>query len=169
MTGLTRDATAADLPAIDQLFRASFGGTFGHLYSAHNLATFFAGFTPEAWRREHDDHRFALRLAEIGGRAVGYAKIGPLALPIDGAPDAVQLHQLYLLDEAKGKGIAGELMDWVFAHARAEGASAVFLSVYVDNHRARRFYQRLGFADIGPFHFMVGDQADEDIIMRCAL
>ena len=65
MTGFTRAARAEDLPAIDRLFRTSFGGTFGHLYSAEDLATFLADFTPQAWRRIHDDPRFAFRLAEL--------------------------------------------------------------------------------------------------------
>lgn len=169
MTEFTRAARAEDLPVIDGLFRTSFGGTFGHLYSAEDLATFLADFTPQAWRRVHDDPRFAFRLAELDGRAVGFAKIGPMALPADNRPDALQLYQLYLLDEAKGRGIAGELMEWVFAEARARGADELFLSVFVDNQRARRFYQRHGFVDVGPYHFMVGNQADEDVVMKVAL
>lgn len=169
MSRFSRDAHAGDLAAIDLLFRTSFIATFGHLYSAENLAIFLAEFTPEAWKREHDDPRFALRIAEFDGRPVGYAKIGPMALPADHGPDAIELYQVYLLDEAKGKGISGELMDWVFAKARELGGDELFLSVFVDNIRARRFYERYGFAGVGPYHFMVGDHADEDIVMRLAL
>jgi RimJ/RimL family protein N-acetyltransferase len=38
--------------------------------------------------------------------------------------------------------------------------------VYTDNPRARRVYERFGFELVGPYAFMVGNQADEDIIMR---
>lgn len=166
MSSFTRDARVDDLPAIDRLFRASFGATFGHLYSAKNLATFLADFTPANWRREFEEPRFAFRIAELDRQPVGYAKIGPMALPTSHGPNAVELYQLYLLDEAKGKGISGELMDWVFARARSLGGDELFLSVFIANPRARRFYRRHGFAEIGPYHFMVGDHADEDIIMR---
>ena len=44
-----------------------------------------------------------------------------------------------------------------------------FLSVYVDNHRARRFYERYGFEEIGTYAFMVGNHADEDHLMRLVL
>ena len=37
------------------------------------------------------------------------------------------------------------------------------------NHRARRFYERYGFEEIGVYTFMVGDHADEDHLMRLAL
>jgi RimJ/RimL family protein N-acetyltransferase len=46
------------------------------------------------------------------------------------------------------------------------GADELYLSVFTDNHRARRFYERHGFQPVGRYHFMVGDHADEDIIMR---
>ena len=43
------------------------------------------------------------------------------------------------------------------------------LTVYVDNHRAKAFYERRGFVEVGRYDFMVGNHADEDIIMRVAL
>jgi RimJ/RimL family protein N-acetyltransferase len=39
----------------------------------------------------------------------------------------------------------------------------------VGNERARRFYDRYGFEAVGRYDFMVGNQADEDIIMMKAL
>ncbi len=167
MSALTRDATVDDLPLIDRLFRASFTGTFAHLYSERNLTTFLAQFTPEAWAGEFADPRYAFRIGEIGGEPVGYIKIGPMALPV--APErmegARELYQFYLLDAAKGSGLADDLMHWAVDKARQSGGAELFLSVFVDNHRARRFYERHGFDYVGPYQFMVGDQADEDVIM----
>ena len=61
------------------------------------------------------------------------------------------------------------MMDWVLAEARGRGADEIFLSVFIDNIRAQRFYDRYGFEAVGRYDFMVGTHADEDIVMRLAL
>jgi len=71
-----------------------------------------------------------------------------------------------LLHEWRGAGVAHALMEWTMEEARVRGAREIYLTVYTDNHRARRFYERYGFQEVGPYKFMVGEQADEDIIMR---
>ena len=170
MTAVTyRDAKPTDLPAVDRIFRTSFCDTFAHLYRQEDLDAFLGQFTPEAWREEYDDPRYAFRLAEIDGKDVGFLKLGPLSLPVEPELPALELRQLYLIKEAQGRGIADALTQWALAGARSRGAKELYLTVYTDNHRARRFYQRYGFVEVGPYAFMVGSQADEDIIMKLAL
>ena len=79
------------------------------------------------------------------------------------------LCQFYVLKEHHGGGIADALMGWACDEARRRGAEELFLTVFVDNDRARRFYARFGFEDVGRYAFMVGNQADEDVIMRKTL
>lgn len=167
MTPTYRDATPTDIPALDALFRGSFSETFGPLYAPADLAAFLAQFTPEAWTQDLATKR--LRLAEAASRLLGYAKLGPCALPVEAGGDALELYQLYLAADAKGTGVARTLMDWTIATSRSEGATELYLSVYVENHRARRFYERYGFLDIGRYDFPVGDHIDEDRLMRLTL
>lgn len=170
MTIVYRDATPADLPAVDALFRRVFAEVFGHLYDPADLAAFFARFTPEAWAAELAQADLRIRVA-IGddGAPGGFAKVSDPTLPVEPAGKTMELRQLYLDVEYRGRGVAETLMGWVMAEARARGASELFLSVYVDNHRARRFYERYGFEPVGRYDFMVGNHADEDIIMRARL
>lgn len=164
-----RDASAADLPAIDRLFRESFVATFGHLYRAEDLADFLAMFTPQTWAGEFSEGGLTFRLAEDADGLAGFAKISNLTLPAQTSARTTELRQLYLYERAKGSGAAQALMDWAVASARARGSEELWLSVYVDNHRAKRFYARNGFEDQGPYSFMVGTHADEDRLMRLAL
>jgi len=162
----TRDATAADLPAIDRVFRQSFCETFAHLYRPEDLAAFLAMFTPDAWAEEFADPHYRFRVAEVDGEVVGYLKLGPSALPIATSARAVELRQIYVIKAHHGSGIAAALSDWAIAEGRRLGFEELYLTVYTDNERAKRFYDRYGFEAVGRYDFMVGEQADEDVIMR---
>jgi len=166
MNAAYRDATAADLPAIDRIFRTSFCDTFAHLYSAEDLAEFLGNFTPAAWQEEFLDPRYRFRIAESGGESVGFVKLGPSSLPVETEARAIELRQIYVLKAHHGRGIAVALMDWAIDEARRRSFEELYLTVYTDNHRAARFYERYGFESIGRYDFMVGSHADEDIIMR---
>ena len=169
MTVSYRNATSADLRAIDRVFRTSFCDTFAHLYRPEDLAAFLGKFTPEAWTEEFHDPRYRFRIAEVDGEVVGFVKIGPSSLPIDTSGRAIELRQIYVLKGHHGGGIAKALTDWAIDEVREQGFEELYLTVYTDNHRARRFYDRYGFETVGPYAFMVGNQADEYIIMRKSL
>ncbi len=165
-----RDATSADAEALWALYTRSFVDTFGHLYSPANLAVFMANKTIAHWRADLSNPAFAVQLAEADGVAAGFAMLGPASMPFDdGGRQAIELRRLYVLKDWHGAGIAKVLMDWTLAEARQRGAQDMWLSVFTENARARRFYARYGFAEIMPYKFMVGDQADEDIICKLVL
>jgi GNAT superfamily N-acetyltransferase len=161
-----RDAVPEDAATLDRIFDTSFCDTFAHLYRPEDLDAFLSSFRIADWEAQLKDPRFAVRIGEVDGEPVGYVKLGPLKLPVETDRPALLLDQLYILKEHHGVGIAHGLMDWALAEARRRGAGEMYLTVYVDNHRARRFYDRYGFEAVGRYDFMVGNQADEDIIMR---
>jgi GNAT superfamily N-acetyltransferase len=164
-----RDAGPADAATLDRIFETSFCDTFAHLYRREDLEAFLSSFGVADWEKQLADPAFACRIAEVDGVPAGYVKVGPLKIPVEENTAALLLDQLYILKRYQGAGIAQALMDWTFNEARRRGASRLYLTVYVDNHRARRFYDRYGFEAVGRYDFMVGSHADEDIIMRKVL
>jgi len=169
MTVTYRTATLRDAEALADLGVTTFTDTFGHLYDPNDLETFLQNHSPDNWEKELDDPAFEVRVAETDGRLVGYAKLGPPHLPFEPRGEAAELRQLYVLDEMKGQGVAHTLIEWVIDRARDRRADHLYLSVFTDNHRARRFYEKFGFEPEGTYAFMVGSHADEDIVMRLAL
>ena len=161
-----RDAGLDDAALVADLFARSFVETFGHLYARDDLDSFLSGVTAEAFAAEIGNPEFALRIAEDSGTAIGFAKLGPPGLPIDTPPGTLELWQIYVLKPWHGQGVAHQLYGWAESEARSRGGTHLQLTVYIDNHRARRFYDRYGFSAVGRYDFMVGTQADEDIIMR---
>ncbi len=161
-----RDGVITDAALLSVLSQRTFSETFGHLYAPDDLAAFLARLSTKAWRDELADSAFAVRIAEDAAQAIAFAKLGPPALPFKPEGKAVELRQLYVLAPWQGTGIAGTLMNWAIASARKRGADMLRLSVFVDNHRAKRFYMKRGFERVGTYAFMVGTHADEDDIMR---
>lgn len=164
-----RNAAVADAPALAELGARSFTDTFGHLYDPADLALFLEKHTPDSWAAELADPAYAVRVGEADGALMAYAKLGPPQLPFRPRGNAAELRQFYVLAPWHGTGVAQQLLDWVIATARAGQADDLYLSVFTDNHRARRFYEKLGFVAEGTYAFMVGSHADEDIVMRLGL
>ena len=161
-----RLAGTDDAPRLSKLGAETFTATFGHLYQPADLATFLVSHGEDQWRQELADPEFAVLIGEEDGQAVGYAKVGPPHLPFEPRGVPVELRQFYLLEAWKGRGLADKMMQWVIDEAERRGGDHLYLSVFTDNHRARKFYERWGFVAEGRYAFMVGSHADEDIVMR---
>lgn len=161
--------TEADADRLVALADATFIATFGELYSPENLERFLREREPAA-RAAITDPAYGIRMAVVDGEGVGFATLGPAKSPhiVEPRPE-LELLQLYVVEDWKGTGVAELLMDWAMAEARSREAKAIQLSVFTDNLRAQAFYRRYGFEVVGEHHFMVGDQADDDLIMRAAL
>ncbi|MGW4509301.1 N-acetyltransferase family protein [Streptomyces sp. NPDC004436] len=135
--------------------------------------TAYAGIVPRTWLErmtvEEDARerrrRFAsapggvydLVAVDAGGAVVGWACLGPG--PDEGAGGTGtrtgELYALYVLPALVGSGVGRTLIEAVHARARELGLGRLLLWVLEDNARARRFYERAGYAADGAV------QADE--------
>jgi ribosomal protein S18 acetylase RimI-like enzyme len=165
-----RDATTADGPELDALARAIWLETFERGSSPEDAEAYLAiAYGPNgALLRHLADPAYRFRVATAEERIIGYAKINEPWLP-DAEAGALQLSQLYVVSAWQGRDVAQALMNWAIDSARAERASALLLTVWEENRRARRFYERIGFVHVGDYPFAVGQQIDTDHIMRLAL
>lgn len=58
----------------------------------------------------------------------------------------IEIWRIYLRPGYIGMGLGTALMDWGLAELRKKGYKQAILWVLEDNHRARKFYERHGFA-----------------------
>jgi RimJ/RimL family protein N-acetyltransferase len=133
-----RKAVLSDAPAIAAVHVRSWQTTYrGHMPDSY-LDTLSVESRTAQWRRDIPSGYVWVALADE--EVVGFACVGPTR-----EPDATsQLYAIYLLSAAQGTGLATPLV-----HAALEGFTDTVLWVLEDNHRARRFYERLGFAPDG--------------------
>jgi ribosomal protein S18 acetylase RimI-like enzyme len=83
-------------------------------------------------------------LAELDGRAVGFAQLYPAFASLSLAPSWI-LNDLFVEPSARGAGIGEALMRAVRTHAQSTGAAEVFLQTARDNEVAQALYRRHGY------------------------
>ena len=132
-----RPAAPGDAEAIAAVWHA--GWADGHL--GHVPAELAAHRTLDDFRRRVPPRLPDTTVAVAGDRVVGFVML-----------HADEVEQVYVAREARGGGAADALL------ARAEDAVArrapvAWLAVAAGNARARRFYERNGWTDAGPFDY----------------
>ena len=107
------------------------------------------------------------------GQAVGYAQLwqdSRLGLATDAPPiKQLEIKHLYVVEEWIGTGLGGALMRRCLDLAQTLGATALVLGVWEHNERAKAFYQRFGFREIGEVAFQLGADLQRDLVLRKGL
>ena len=154
----------------DRLFVQTFVEELGIPYPLEDLQGFLAYANgPEAMARRLRDKDVGVWLAEHEGRAVAYAVAGPADLPHeDLKPWHGMLSRLYLEAEWRGRGLAEPMLAQALAWLEAEYSARPWLTVWIGNHRAQRFYARHGFEVCGACDYPVGSWTDRELVMRRA-
>jgi ribosomal protein S18 acetylase RimI-like enzyme len=71
----------------------------------------------------------------------------------------IELKRLYVDTPWKDCGRAALLMDRILVECRKRGADLLWLTVWMQNHRAITFYEKTGFRLCGSETFMLGEHA----------
>jgi diamine N-acetyltransferase len=164
-----RRAAPSDATLLAGLGRETFSETFAHLYPPEDLKAFLEqAYTPEAFARFLTAEGHALWVAELQGRAVGYAHAGPCALP---HPEATarcgELKRLYVRAGNQGDGVGSALLDEALGWLQAPGRR-LWVGVWSENFGAQRLYASRGFEKVGEYEFPVGATRDHEFILSRA-
>lgn len=132
------DATPSDRPRWDPLWVG---------YLAHYGQVLAPEMTDLTWARAIDPAwPIHLRVAEQAGRLLGFAT-HVLHPSTWAAGPSCYLEDLFVAEDARGKGVARMLIDDLIAQGRAKGWAHVYWVTEADNTRARRLYDTYAHAD----------------------
>lgn len=164
-------ATAAQLA---EMGRRMFHDTYATQNRPEDMAAYEAAtFGPDLQMAELQDPDTIFLLAQMVQEVVGYAKLklhSTLGLHPEKTPEErLEIERLYVAEDWIGTGLGASLMRRAIEEARQQGCRAVVLGVWEHNHRAREFYQRFGFKQIGEHAFTIGTDVQNDLILRKGL
>ena len=138
MTVTLRPAVADDVDAVAAIWYAGWGD--GHL--GHVPDELVAIRTKESFWTRAADRVADTTVAVVGDQVAGFVMV---------VGDEVE--QVYVDRNHRGSGVAATLLGEAERLVKANGHSEAWLAVATGNARARRFYERSGWADGGAFGY----------------
>ena len=148
MSVTVRTAEARDLPAIaalaGMLVRQHHGFDAERFFLIPNVESGYAAF----FGRELKSPETILLAAELDQRIVGYAYARLEARDWNSLLDACgALHDLFVSESARRRGVARQLLESVRERLRARGAPRLVLHTAARNAPARAFFAAQGFRE----------------------
>lgn len=97
--------------------------------------------------------------------------IGYLKLNIEqkDSGNSMEIERIYLLAEYHGHGVAHIMIQKSIEVAKKIHADYIWLGVWEHNQKAIKFYSKFGFVAFGTHVFMLGTDAQNDILMKLTL
>lgn len=128
-------------------------------------------FPPGLIGAELNDPNITYFIGFIDGYAVGYAKLREdLSGPGVTSKNSVELQRIYVVERFWKNGVGEALLDHVSGAAREKGFDTLWLGVWEENARGRRFYEKQGFKDTsGRLEFPYGGGVGINIVMEKSL
>lgn len=109
-----------------------------------------------------------LILAERGDGLIGFAEMDLTAGPAPGTlQEGAELVRLYVQPPFQRSGVGSQLIEAAEQLARAAQRPSLWLTAWEGNHRARAFYARRGYADLGAtIHWIEGQPIGNRVLVR---
>jgi ribosomal protein S18 acetylase RimI-like enzyme len=171
MSIFIQQATTADAALIADLSRQTFYDTFAPDNTAEDMKLFLTNqFTRESLMMELGLQENIFLVAYSNSEVAGYAKMRESRKPA-GITEctALEIARLYATKENIGKGVGKQLMQACIDMAKEKEKAVLWLCVWENNKRAISFYEKWGFEKFGDCEFVLGNDVQQDWMMKKAL
>ena len=141
---MIRRAAEDDAEAIEAVIRRAWHRAYGDVLDVEAVLD-----SPEErvarWRERLRSGVARVLVWDQGGRIAGIVSAGA-SDDAESPLDHGAVRALYVDPPAQGAGVGSALLDAALEHLRERGFRGVDLWAFADNHHARDFYERRGFA-----------------------
>jgi diamine N-acetyltransferase len=165
-----RLARLEEAAALASLAEKTFRETFSEQNAPENMdAHCQSAYGETIQTRELQQADLEIFVAEEAGELVAYAYLRDNTHSSVRGTKPLEIQRFYVDSSWHGRGIAQPLMQTVLERAQTRGADVLWLGVWEHNPRAKRFYEKYGFLEVGSHVFPVGDDPQRDLILARAL
>lgn len=161
----------SQIAALQQIGRQTFAETFAESNTAENMAKYLEeAYSHEKLSAELNDPNSVFYFAVMEDKVIGYLKLNFGASQTELKDnDALEIERIYVLKEFHGKKVGQLLFEKAIQVAKEQHVSYVWLGVWENNKRALQFYTKNGFVEFDQHVFVLGDEAQTDIMMKLEL
>jgi len=159
-----RLALLSDAARLAEFGARTFAETFGSDNTPEDMALHLARtFGAAQQSAEIDDPNMTTIVAESEGRLAAFAQLrtGPAPESVAGT-SPIELLRFYVDRAWHGRGLARAMMAAVDQEATRRGATVIWLCVWERNERAKAFYRKCGYVDVGSKVFILGTDRQTD-------
>jgi ribosomal protein S18 acetylase RimI-like enzyme len=159
------------IAALQQIGRQTFSETFAESNTAANMSEYIEeAYSHEKLSAELNDSNSFFYFAIMDENVVGYLKLNKGGSQTELKDNnALEIERIYVLKDFHGKKIGQLLFDKAIEVAKAKHVAYVWLGVWEENKRALQFYTKNGFVEFDQHVFVLGDEAQTDIMMKLEL
>jgi diamine N-acetyltransferase len=163
-----RKCTSKDADTIVFLGRKTFTDTFGAVNTEENMKMYLDDtFSVDKILIEMNEPGAVFFIAEVQSVPCGFAKVRTSHNPEElNGRKALEIERIYAVNDFIGKGIGAKLMKTCLDHARENQFEIVWLGVWEHNLFALDFYKKWEFELFGQHVFMLGTDAQTDLLMK---
>ena len=156
---------------LQQIGRQTFSETFAESNSAENMAKYLEeAYSYEKLSAELNDPNSIFYFAMMDQNVIGYLKLNFGASQTELKDNnALEIERIYVLKDFHGKKVGQLLFDKAITIAKELQLAYVWLGVWEENKKALQFYTKNGFVEFDQHVFVLGDEAQTDIMMKLAL
>lgn len=80
-----------------------------------------------------------------------------------------EIEKIYVRQAFHGKGIAQHLMQFAIDYCKQQSYNNLFLGVWQENHKALKFYSKIGFKTFDTRTFQLGERLCDDYMLNLVL
>ncbi len=163
-----RSCAITELDAVQAIGYETFDDTFRMMNRQETIDTYLQeAFNKKKLLAELTDKNCLFYFLYAENELAGYLKVNDAPAQSDiNDTESIEMERIYIKKTFKRKGLGKKLIDFTLQLAKEMKKRYVWLSVWEKNTGAILFYEKMGFKKAGRHSFRMGDELQNDFIMK---